>query len=190
MNNNYSENKEIFNQDLINQDLTKRGYFRPKLYKVNSHKTIEYCISKHFLINILFPNISKKKQQKILKKAKGLDIWNVPNDIFEPIRITFTTCRKGCEHKFDGYNYDCYDFKIEYTREYLRLKLENISGKDKILDTNYYWINLKVLKSLADYFVILVSNSTDCFTDRTPVHLIPPIPPSKLKKKSNVIYSH
>jgi len=174
MKNNHIADKEISHQDLI-----KRGYFRPKLYKLNLDGTNEYCISKQYLINILFPNISVKKQQKILYRAKKLNIWNVYNDIFEPITITYTTCRKGCEHNFiDGYlgKNDCYDNMVEYKREYLRLKLENISDNDKIKDMNYYWINIKVLRSLIDYFVILYTNMTNCFTDRTPIHLIPPIP--------------
>lgn len=59
------DDKEIFIQDLI-----KRCYFRPKLYKINQDGTNKYRISKQFLINILFPNISIKKQQKNIKKSQ------------------------------------------------------------------------------------------------------------------------
>ena len=43
-------------------------------------------------------------------------------------------------------------------------------GKD-----DFYWINVQVLSSLIDLFVILISqpHSTIGFTDRTPTHLLP-----------------
>ena len=43
-------------------------------------------------------------------------------------------------------------------------------GKD-----DFYWINIKVLKSLIDLFVVLISppHKTIGFTDRTPIYLLP-----------------
>lgn len=76
-------------QNIKQFNLTKDGYFKP-IIKKNCGDN--YYITKQFLINILFPHFSEKKQQKILQKAKKLNIWNIENDIFEPITITFSTC--------------------------------------------------------------------------------------------------
>jgi len=163
-------------QNMKQYNLTKDGYFKP-IIKKNCDK---HYITKQFLINILFPHFSEKKQQKILQKAKKLNIWNIENDIFEPITITFSTCNKECKHYCSDHFYDfgdCYYNQVEFTRTFLKLKLENISDdlKRKDLTHNFYWINVKVLKCLMDYFIILVSqpHSTFGFTDRTPIHLLP-----------------
>ena len=72
---------------------------------------------------------------------------------------------------------DCYDNNVVFQRELLKLKLENIPDNMKIKDIkdDFYWINIKVLKSLIDLFVVLISPpySTIGFTDRTPIHLLP-----------------
>lgn len=174
------------------------GYFIP-IIKTSYHNGIEinHYITKEFFISILFGDLSSKKQQKILRKAKQLNIWSVHNDIFEPITLTISRCKKECKHccSNDCYDFgDCYHNNIEYKRELLKLNLHNIPDSMKIKNTennnndktvlqsdaifngNFYWINIKVLKSLIDLFVILISkpHSTIGFTDRTPVYLLPP----------------
>ena len=162
-------------------NLTKECYFKP--IKIPTYYKNTFYITKQFLIEILFNSTSTKKQQKILKKAKQLNIWNICNDIFEPITYTSSTCKKGCQHKciVSSYRYDfgeCYDNKVLFEKQVLKLKLENIPDKMKIKygKDDFYWINIKVLKSLIDFFIILISkpHSTIGFTDRTPIHLLPP----------------
>jgi len=48
--------------------------------------------------------------------------------------------------------------------------------KIKDITDVFYWINISVLKSLIDLFIILISqpHSTIGFTDRTPLHLLQP----------------
>jgi len=158
----------------------KQKYFHPIM------KTLDYCgnnnnnhyITKQFLIETLFPYFSTKKQQKILKKAKKLNIWDINNDIFEPITLTYSTCKKECKHYCSEHPYDfgdCYYNKVEFKREFLKLNLQNIPDKIKDLKYDFYWINIKSLKSLIDLFIILISqpHSTIGFTDRTPIHLLP-----------------
>ena len=167
-------------QNMKQCNLTKNGYFKPIIKNYCGDNYNIHYITKQFLINILFSHFSEKKQQKILQKAKKLNIWNIENDIFEPITITFSTCNKECQHYCSDNIYDfgdCYHNQAYFTRTFLKLKLENIPDKLKIKDLthNFYWITVKVLKSLMDYFVILVSipQSTIGFTDRTPTHLLP-----------------
>ena len=42
----------------------------------------------------LKPLVDSFLKQKILQKAKKLNVWSVENNIFEPITITFSTCNK------------------------------------------------------------------------------------------------
>ena len=49
-------------------------------------------------MDILFPDLSARRKQKLLKKAKQLDIWNIQNNIFKPIILNYFICRKGCKH--------------------------------------------------------------------------------------------
>lgn len=99
------------------------------------------------------------------------------NDIFEPITLTFSTCKKSCQHICGVQPYDlgdCYYNNIKFNRELLKLKLQNIPDKMKIKDTkyDYYWINKKILISLIDIFVILITRLETHYTDRTPVYLL------------------
>jgi hypothetical protein len=163
--------KKLLHQ--FRDNLTKEYYFKPNNY--NNY------ITKQFLIDILFDNLSISKRQKILQKAKKLNIWSINNDIFEPITLTFSTCKKECLHYYSNHRYDfgdCYYNKVEFKREFLKLNLQNIPDIMKIKDIkdDFYWINKKVLKSLIDLFIILISHphSTIGFTDRTPIHLLQP----------------
>ena len=156
-------------------NLSKEGYFKPNMRTLHN----DHYITKQFLISILFSNVSVKKQQKILKKAKTLNIWSVNNNIFEPFTLTISTCKKGCQHLCSEHLYDfgdCYN-NVVFQREFLKLKVENIPDNMKIKDIkdDFYWINIKVLKSLIYLFIILISppHSTIGFTDRTPTHLLP-----------------
>ena len=161
-------------------NLIKKNYFRPIM------KTLDYCnnndnnhyITKQFLIETLFSDLSTERQQKILNKAKKINIWDVDNDIFEPITLTYSTCKKGCTHYCSENLYDfgdCYCNRVEFKREFLKLKLQNIPDKIKDVKYDFYWINVRTLKLLIDLFIILISqpHSTIGFTDRTPIHLLP-----------------
>lgn len=167
--------------DKFTDNSTKKGYFKPnKRTLYYNDLDNNHYITKQFLISILFSNVSVKKQQKILQKAKKLNIWSVNNNIFESFTLTISTCKKGCQHLCSDYLYDfgdCYDNKVVFQRELLKLKVENIPDNMKIKDIkdDFYWINIKVLKSLIDLFVVLISppHSTIGFTDRTPIHLLP-----------------
>ena len=161
-------------------NLIKKNYIRPIMKTLNysSNNDDNHYITKQFLIETLFPNLSTKKQQKILEKAKKLNIWNIDNDIFKPITLTYFTCKKECKHYCSEYSYDfgdCHYNQVEFKREFLKLKLQNIPDKIKDPKYNFYWINIKALKLLIDLFVIIISqpHSTIGFTDRTPTHLLP-----------------
>ena len=95
-----------------------------------------------------------------MKKAKKINIWNIDNDIFEPITLTYSTCKKECSHYCSEYPYDfgdCYNNQVKFKREFLKLKLQNISDKIKDVKYDFYWININLLKSLTDLFIVLVS---------------------------------
>jgi len=125
--------------------ITKTGYFTPKRIYYNG--SYEYVVTKQFIVNILFPKFSPKRQQKILKRAKKLNIWTKNNNAFESI-ITqqYVTCKRGCKHLILNYWYECYDNQVEYTREYL--KLNNISNNNII--------SIQDILSLTDIFNCLV----------------------------------
>ena len=167
--------------DKFTDNSTKKGYFKPnKRTLYYNDLDNNHYMTKQFLISILFSNVSAKKQQKILQKAKKLNIWSVNNNIFEPFTLTISTCKKRCQHLCSDHLYDfgdCYDNNVVFQRELLKLKVENIPDNMKIKDIkdDFYWINIKVLKSLIDLFVVLISppHSTIGFTDRTPIHLLP-----------------
>lgn len=147
--------------------ITETGYFTPKRIYYNG--SYEYVVTKQFIVNILFPKFSSKRQQKILQKAKKLNVWSKNNNVFTPITQRHITCRRGCKHlllnylSIDGnYWYQCYDNQVEYTREYLKLKLNNIPDDDKIKNTNdNYSVNLKIIVSLTDIFTILMCASSN-----------------------------
>jgi hypothetical protein len=135
--------------------IDNNGYFTPmRIYLRHGY---EYVITKQFAISVLFPHLSAKKQQKILKRAKTMGVWNKPNDIFEPVTVPYTTCKKGCEHKFDDDYYgknECYDNKVEYTREFLKIKLNDIPEDQKIKDTNgSYSVSIKVITSSLGHYI-------------------------------------
>lgn len=175
----------MYNMDNIllhefRNSLIEKNYFRPIMKILKYHNNTHDChyITKQFLIETLFHDLSKKRQQKILKKAKKLNVWNIDNDIFEPIITTYCTCRKECQHQLSEYTNDfsdCYYNNVEFKREFIKLKLQNIHDKIKDEKYNFYWINQKVLTSLIDIFIIVISrpHSTIGFTDRTPIHLLP-----------------
>lgn len=125
-------------------------YFIPKILWQNHY------ITKQFLISVLFPDASAKKQQKILKKTKELRIWNTDNDIFELVVLKCSTCRNNYHHDHSNFFYDmgdCYDNKVEYTRELLKIKLQNISDDQKTENAYFhYHINLSVLTGLRHMF--------------------------------------
>lgn len=57
----------------------------------------------------------------------------------------------------DPYEYgSCYENQVEFTREYLKLKLQNIPDEMKTKDLKYgfYWINVSVLLTLVDLFIL------------------------------------
>jgi hypothetical protein len=138
---------------IVSQEL-KNGYFKPVRHGNN------FCITKQFIIETMFPNLSKKRQQKILKKAKKMNIWKIENNIFEPFTIICHTCRKGCQHRYSNYAYDvgeCYDNQVYYKRELLKLKMQNILDEQK--DKGGNWINTSVIRLVVDLFAILTKNN-------------------------------
>jgi hypothetical protein len=157
-------------------------YFRPIMKTLGKYYSVDinnsHHITKQFLISTLFSDYSTKRRQKILKKAKQLNIWNIENNIFEPVTYDFSTCNKDCTHYFSEaeHTYECYDnYRIYFKREFLKLKLQNISDKIKDVKYKFYWINISVLKSLYNLFIILISppHSTIGFIDKTPIYLLP-----------------
>ena len=66
----------------IKSDFFKLTHYEMKSFKYFDYKNY-YVITKQFLIEILFPNLSVKQQQKILQKAKKLNVWKKNNSIFE-----------------------------------------------------------------------------------------------------------
>lgn len=150
--------KQLLQQ--FREELIKKDYFRPimkTLYYANNNED-RHFITKRFLVDTLFCDLSEKKRQRILERAKKRNLWNIHNDIFEPITQVDETCREGCDHycnEEDPYDYgSCYENKVEFTREYLKLKLQNIPNEMKTKDLKYgfYWINVSVLLPLIDLF--------------------------------------
>lgn len=130
---------------MIIDDSIKSGFFRLKYYLLyNGDQSKDYYVmTKQFLIKILFPNLSVKKQQKMLHKAKKLNVWNKNNSIFELVTLTFSKCKNGCLHYCSNNFYDvgdCYFNEIKYTQELLKIEDNN---------KNYY-ISLQVLLPLID----------------------------------------
>lgn len=132
----YNDLEPIFRNNLISQ-----GWIQAK-----NLLDFSVYITKLSLINVIFPNTTTQKKQKILRRAKKINIWNTQNDLFELEKCNFHTCDKGCPHEYGHCD------SIGYGQEVLILKLENISDEMKVKDFNCYWINSKVFKPLIDLF--------------------------------------
>ena len=101
--------------------------------------------TKQYIISMLFPNISLKEQQKILRKCKKINIWN--NNIFTSFNKTFYKCKNECSHN----DYDCYYSRLYYDQEVICFNIENIPDNMKMRDSEKdycYWIHTDVLISI------------------------------------------
>lgn len=132
---------KYYMNELEKCDLVDQGFIKPALYYSD-----KYYVTKQFVINVLFFNVSIQIQQKILKRVKKINLWN--NDIFEPFKGEFYTCDKNCTHEYGYCN------SINYTQEVLRIKIENIPNDMKIkdIDNDCYWINLNAFTPLIELF--------------------------------------
>jgi hypothetical protein len=95
-------------------------------------------ITKKDLVDILFPNETIRKKDKLLKRANFFDMYS-NNSFFTPKTFSFTTCPSYCDHK-DGYGY-C--DSIMYEHEILVLNTDQFIDKVKDIEGNFYWINRK-----------------------------------------------
>ena len=136
------DEEEEYRNNLITQ-----GYVKPIMSLLNKHNNDDnYYITKQSIINILFENVAKK--QKILRKANKIKVWEKGGNVFKKVSMIHTTCKNGCNHNID----ECYDNKVYYERELLKLNINNISNKVKDPKYDFYWINKEVFQGLKDLF--------------------------------------